>query len=258
MSSPDEMDQLFKALADPSRRQILDLLKARPGQNVSDLTEQFPFSRFAVMKHLRILEEANLVTSRREGRSRQLFLNAVPIQTLADRWMSSFSALWASSLTSMKYQLENGEEPMSTPDQVYVVYIRTTPEKLWQCLTEPEMTRHYFHGTDFQSELTMGASIEYKLTEGDSTRVAVSGEIFEIEPPRRLGYTFRFMSNDDPHTRVRYAIDPVGDMVKLTVTHEGFDGETETYKDTQQGWPPILSGLKTLLETGEPLQFPEE
>ncbi len=258
MTTDENMDPIFKALADPSRRQILDLLKAQPGLNVADLTEHFSFSRFAVMKHLRVLEGANLVVSRREGRSRQLFLNAIPIQTVHDRWMSSFSAHWASSLTQFKAQLEQGESTMSTPDQVYVVYIRTTAEKLWQALTEPELTRQYFHGTDFQSQLTMGSTIEYRLPDGDSTRVAVSGEIFEIEPPRRLGYTFRFMSNDDPHTRVRYAIDPVGEMVKLTVTHEGFGGETTTYRDTLEGWPPILSGLKTLLETGQPLVFPDE
>lgn len=258
MTTDQTMDQIFKALADPSRRQILDLLKAQPGQNVADLTERFPFSRFAVMKHLRVLEEANLVTSRRVGRSRQLFLNAIPIQTVYDRWMSTYSAHWASSLTRFKNQLEQGDSPMSTPDQIYVVYIRTTADKLWQALTEPELTRQYFHGTDFQSELTMGSTIEYKLTDGDSTRTAVSGEVFEIEPPRRLGYTFRFMSNEDPHTRVRYAIDPMGEMVKLTVTHEGFAGETATYQDTMEGWPPILSGLKTLLETGQPLVFVDE
>jgi uncharacterized protein YndB with AHSA1/START domain/predicted transcriptional regulator len=260
MTPEPTMDLAFKALADPSRRRMLDLLRAQPGLTVSALTEHFEVSRFAVMKHLRVLEAASLVISRRQGRTRRLYLNAVPIQTIYDRWTSQFSAIWASSLTSLKYNLERGEDSMTTDttEQLYVVYIRTTADALWRALTEPELTRQYFHGTDFRSSLRLGESIEYVLTRDGESRVAVRGEILVIEPPQRLSYTFRFASNDDPPTEVHYEIEPVGEMVKLTVRHVGFPGENATYRDTQEGWPPILSGLKTLLETGTPLVFPEE
>ncbi len=260
MHDDEITDRTFRALADPGRRRMLDLLKARPGMNVSELTEHFEYSRFAVMKHLKILEAADLVVSRREGKVRRLYLNVVPIQTMHDRWISSYSKLWASSLTSFKYELEQEESAM-TPEpltQVYVTYVRTTPERLWEALTEPALTRQYFHGTDFHSTLELGATIEYELTEGGDKRVAVRGEIIEIDPPRRLAYTFAFTAMDDPQTTVRYEMEPVGDMVKMTVVHEGFESRNETWSATQEGWPPILSGLKTLLETGQPLLFPEE
>jgi uncharacterized protein YndB with AHSA1/START domain len=251
-------DRTFRALADPGRRRMLDLLKARPGMNVSELTEHFEYSRFGVMKHLKILEAADLVVSRREGKQRRLYLNAVPIQTIHDRWISSYSKLWASSLTSFKYALEQEETPMEPLTQVYVTYVRTTPERLWEALTQPDLTRQYFHGTDFHSELTLGSAIEYELTEDGESRIAVRGEIIEIDPPHRLAYTFAFAAMDDPPTTVRYEMESVGEMVKMTVIHEGFEAENETWSATQQGWPPILSGLKTLLETGQPLRFPAE
>src|SRR5512134_2289600 len=96
-----DLDPLFRALADPRRRRVLDILKARPGTTVGELTEEFEFSRFAVMKHLRILVETGLVVPRRAGRVKRLYLNAVPIQTIYDRWISQYSALWAVQLTSL-------------------------------------------------------------------------------------------------------------------------------------------------------------
>jgi uncharacterized protein YndB with AHSA1/START domain/predicted transcriptional regulator len=260
MKSPPA-DAVFRALADPSRRRMLDLLKATPGLTVGELGERFEFSRFAVMKHLRILERVGLVVPRREGKTKRLYLNAVPIQTIYDRWISQYSALWASKLTSLKYELEAEDRPMPAVAQlqhVHVVHIRTTPEKLWEALTRPELTRLYFHGTDVVSDWKVGSRIEYLLPgEGGKMEAAVTGEVLEITPHRRLVHTFSFPSNGDEPTRVTYELEPVGNMVKLTMTHEGFAGETKTYQGIRNGWTPIFDGLKSLLETGKALEFPK-
>ena len=89
---PDSSDAVFRALADPNRRRMLDLIKSSPGLNVNELTESFTFSRFSVMKHLRVLRAADLVLSRRIGKERRLFLNPVPLQIIVDRWLSRYSA----------------------------------------------------------------------------------------------------------------------------------------------------------------------
>jgi len=254
---PADTDAVFRALADPNRRKMLDLLKEHPEQSVGQLTEAFPFSRYAVMKHLRVLEQAHLVVSRRDGKNRRLFLNAIPIQTLSDRWMSQYSSLWASRLTFMKYELEKEEEGMPTATQlkhVYVIYIRTSADKLWEALTKPEMTRQYFHKTEVTGNFSIGSTVDYILTEEDGTRrPALTAKILECEPGKRLVHSFDFPKMKDKPSRVSYDIEPMGDVIKLTVTHDDFESETETYNMVQQGWPPILSGLKTLLETGQAL-----
>jgi uncharacterized protein YndB with AHSA1/START domain len=234
-------DPVFRALADPSRRQMLDLLKAQPGLTVGQLAGHFAFSRFGVMKHLRALEEVGLVVPRRQGKTKRLHLNVIPIQAMYDRWISQYSALWASPATA---QLQH----------VHVVHIRTTPEKLWEALTRPELTRLYFHETEIASDLRVGSTIDYILTHPDGRREpAITGKVLEVVPLRRLVHTFSFPSTGDDLTRVTYELEPVGEVVKLTLTHEGFEGETQTYRGIRTGWAPIFDGLKTLLETGKPL-----
>jgi len=182
-------DEVFKALADPNRRRILDLVKARPGITVSELAESFEFTRYAVMKHLRVLERAGLIVPRRAGRKKELHLNAIPIQTIYDRWISQFSALWASSLTSLKYRLEK-EEAMTSPSpkQVYVLYIRTSADKLWDAITNPELTMQYFHNTEVKSDFRKGSTIDYMLAgEDGEKKSAVTGKIVEVEPKRGDG-----------------------------------------------------------------------
>lgn len=258
--STDPLEGVFKALADSNRRRMLDLLRAQPGLTVGELGAHFDFSRFAVMKHLKVLQGVDLVVSRREGRSKRLYLNPMPIQAVHDRWLSQYSAMWASSLNSLKHSLEtpSQEETMATLKHVFVSYIRTTPEALWQALTDPERTPLYFHGTRVRSEFVPGSSLEYMLTRDGETFAVVVGEILQAEPGRKLVHTFAFSRLDDAPTRVTYEIEALGDLVKLTVLHEGFEAETETYTDTAEGWPPILSGLKTLMETGEPLEIPAD
>jgi predicted transcriptional regulator len=102
-----EMDALFQALSHEHRRRMLDLIKAQPGVAVGELASHFDVSRIAVMNHLATLERAGLVISQREGRTRKLYLNAVPIQLIHERWTSEFSEVWASRLTKIKYAAES-------------------------------------------------------------------------------------------------------------------------------------------------------
>jgi DNA-binding transcriptional ArsR family regulator len=100
------MDEVFKALADPTRRSLLDSLREEDGQSLSSLERGLPMTRFGVMKHLRVLEEAGLVTTRRRGREKLHFLNAVPIQLIHERWVSKYAEPWAAALTGLKREIE--------------------------------------------------------------------------------------------------------------------------------------------------------
>src|SRR5215468_7190659 len=120
------MDDVFRALADPTRRNLLDELFRRDGQTLTQLEARFPMTRFGVMKHLRQLEEAGLVVTRRRGREKLHFLNPVPIRLVHDRWVSKYAEPWAAALRELKTGLESPKE------KVFEIYIRTTPERLWE------------------------------------------------------------------------------------------------------------------------------
>jgi len=140
---------------------------------------------------------------------------------------------------------------------VYEVYIRTTPEKLWQALTDPQISKQYFYGGALTSEWKPGAS--YALVDEDEHRNMLEGKVLEVDKPRKLVHTFAAQQDDDRNdrpSRVTWQIEPMGEVCKLTVVHDDFDGETATYKSVQSGWGPVLSSLKTLLETGKPLNIP--
>jgi len=145
---------------------------------------------------------------------------------------------------------------MSKPEFVYVTYIETTPETLWEALTSSEFSRAYWFGTELRSDWRIGAPFAL-VTDGTTTDV---GEILEFDPPRRLSYTFQHVLNDkfrnDRPTKVVFAIEPHGTLVKLTLTHEGFGGADKLLNAVSNGWPAILSGLKSLLETGTALTIP--
>ncbi len=106
---PASLNAVLLALASPARRKILDIVKDKPGCGVKHVTRFFAMSRIAVMKHLRVLVEAGLLLSEKEGRNRKLYFNCVPIQMIYDRWTSQYSALWASRLTEVKYRVEAKE-----------------------------------------------------------------------------------------------------------------------------------------------------
>src|SRR5689334_21482716 len=141
------MDEVFKALADPTRRELLDRLFERDGQSLSALEEHLPMTRFGVMKHLKVLEEAGLVTTKRRGREKLHFLNRVPIRLIHDRWIDKYTEPWVAMLSGLKQSIEGG--PM---EKVYEIYIKTTPERLWQAITDPELRRKYTFGVGVYSD----------------------------------------------------------------------------------------------------------
>jgi uncharacterized protein YndB with AHSA1/START domain len=244
------MDAVFRALADPTRRSLLDELFREDGQTLSALEERFAMTRFGVMKHLRQLEEAGLVVTKRRGREKLHFLNPVPIRLVHDRWVSKYSEPWAAALSGLKTRLE---EPM---EKVFEIYIKTTPERLWEAITDPEMRSKYNFGVQVSSDWTPGS--RYEFSHPAASGPLGEGENLEVEPPRRLVQSYRALWSDDVKnegtSRVTWEIEPVGDSCRLIVTHDELreGANAELYG----GWPMILSGLKTLVETGELLTTP--
>jgi uncharacterized protein YndB with AHSA1/START domain len=250
------VEAVFKALADPTRRRLLDRLFQQDGRTLGELCERADMTRFGVAKHLRVLEEAGLLTTRRAGREKLHYLNPVPIQEIHDRWISKYARPFLRTMTGIKRTLEGG--PMQAPRYVYEIYIRTTAENLWQALTDPDFTHQYFHETRVISDWKPGSSIVYRQDNGND---AIEGELIAFEPPRRLVHTFHFAhdaeARHDAPTRVTWEITPMGEVCRLTLTHEDFEGETATYRSVSDGgWAPIIDSLKTLLETGKPMPMP--
>jgi uncharacterized protein YndB with AHSA1/START domain len=249
------VDAVFKALADPTRRRLLDMLFRRDGQTLGQLERRLAMTRFGVMKHLRVLEEARLVVTRRRGREKLHFLNAVPIRQMHDRWIDKYSAPVAAMLTGLKKAIE--EDAM---EKVYEIYIKTTPERLWQAITDPALRAKYSFGVAVHSEWTPGSRHYARTTDATvSPGIEIAdGENLEVDPPRRLVQTFRALWSDtvkaEGYSRVTWEIEPIGDSCRLTVTHDQLRAEANP--ELYGGWPMILSGLKTLLETGETLTTP--
>jgi uncharacterized protein YndB with AHSA1/START domain/DNA-binding transcriptional ArsR family regulator len=255
------VDEVFRALADASRRRLLDKLFKRDGQTLGELEAHLPeMTRFGVMKHLDVLEEAGLVTTRKVGREKLHYLNPVPIRRVFDRWTSKYAKPFTRAMSDLKSALERNGEPIMTttasPKHVYEIYIRTTPDKLWAAITKPEFTRQYFYGSEVKSDWKIGSPVTHTDAAGKSM---LEGKVIEVDPPHRLVTTFaaRFNHDDasqnDRPSRVTWLIEQRGATCKLTLTHDDFDHETATYKSVGPGWNPVLSGLKTLLETGQPL-----
>ena len=245
------MDEVFKALADPTRRSLLDELFQEDGQTLSTLEARLPMTRYGVMKHLRVLEGANLVTTKRRGREKLHFLNPVPIRLVHDRWVSKYAEPWAATLSGLKHRLE--DRPM---EKVFEIYIKTTPERLWEAITDSEMRQKYTFGVGVSSDWKAGSGYE-AVHEGAGIRIS-EGENLEVDAPRRLVQSFNALWSDDVQnegtSRVTWDIEPVGDSCRLTVTHDELrEGAND---EIYGGWPMILSGLKTLLETGELLTTP--
>jgi len=255
----DDLELPFRALADPNRRRLLDALYTRDGQTLAALCRHLPgMTRFGVMKHLRILESSSLITTRRHGREKLHYLNPIPIRLILNRWIRKYEP-WAGAIVELKTTLEGTTEPMDAPSHVYEIYIRTTADRLWQAISSPEYTRRYFYGGRYESMWQPGSPYT-TILEDETT--PFEGTILEVDPPRRLVYSFRYVGNPqtlpEHPSRVTWEITPVADQLcKLTLIHDGFaEGERATYDYVGHGWPFILSGLKTLLETGESLPVP--
>ena len=249
------MDPVFRALADPTRRSLLDALHKEDGQTLGALERRLDMTRFGVMKHLRILEQAGLVVTRRRGREKLHYLNPVPIRLIHDRWIDKYTEPWTAMLTRLKQGLEE-----ALMEKVFEIYIKTTPERLWQAITDPDLRKKYTFGVGVYSDWTAGSRYEARATDlSVSPNAPISeGENVEIDPPRRLVQTFRALWSDDVKaegtSRVTWEITPVADSCRLRVIHDQL--RPSANDQLYGGWPMVLSGLKTLLETGELLTTP--
>ncbi|MQA05921.1 MAG: metalloregulator ArsR/SmtB family transcription factor [Streptosporangiales bacterium] len=258
------MDEVFRALADPSRRQLLDSLNAKNGQSLRELGAGLQMARQSVSKHLAVLAAANLVTTVRRGREKLHYLNPVPINAIADRWMTQYDRERTRALADLKNALET---PMTDTRFVYTTYIETTPQRLWQALTDPAFTRRYW-GVTFTSDWQVGSTVTWEqlgVTIADASQV-----VLESEPYRRLAYTWHVLTPEfaasvdlsdevyaqlaaEPQSKVTFDLEEQGRTVKLTVTHDAIEPGTKLLEMVSSGWPEILSSLKTLLETGDVL-----
>jgi uncharacterized protein YndB with AHSA1/START domain len=249
------VDEVFKALADPTRRSLLDELFRADGQTLHELEARCSMTRFGVMKHLKLLEGAGLVVTRRRGREKLHFLNPVPIRLVHDRWVSKYAEPWAAGLSGLKRELEQTMEP-KTMEKVFEIYIKTTPERLWEALTDPVIRAKYNFGSGAYSEWTPGAPIELRSANFDG--LLGEGEVLEADPPRRLVHTmianFSEEAKAEGISRVTYEIEPVGDSCRLLLIHDQM--REGANNQLYGGWPMILSGLKTWLESGELLTTP--
>ncbi|MDF1603817.1 metalloregulator ArsR/SmtB family transcription factor [Nocardioides sp. YIM 152315] len=257
------MDPVFRALADPTRRALLDRLEERNGQTLAELCDGLAMARQSVSKHLRLLEDAGLVTTHWRGREKLHFLDAAPINAIADRWLSRYDRRRAQALADLETALEAA--PMN--EFVYTTYIRTTPETLWEALTDPAFTSRYW-GVELTSDWQVGSVVSWRFS--GVTMADERGVVVESDPPRRLAYhwhpiTPEFgkaidLSDDDvtrlaaePRSLVTFDLEQQGELVRLRVTHGGFAEGSELLPGISEGWPAILASLKTLLETGKPL-----
>lgn len=254
------IDSVFKALADPTRRLLLDRLREHNGQTLRELCERLDMARQSATQHLDVLVRANLVTVVRRGRERLHYLNPAPIHEIEERWISGFDKPRLQAISAIKHQAEEyamtdtpTPTPIPVPDYVYVTYIRAGAEQVWQALTDADLTARYWGHTNV-SDWQPGSAWEHQRADG-SGKIDVVGRVLEAEPPTRLVVTFDD-APDAPSPRepsvVTFLVEPHQDIVRLTVTHEKLPNQ-EMLSGISAGWPAVLANLKSMLETGEVL-----
>ncbi len=258
------MDAAFKALADPTRRLLLDRLREQNGQTLTELCGRLAMARQSATQHLNVLVAAGLVTVVRRGRERLHYLNPVPIHEIEERWIAAFERPRLSTISAIKRQAEEiamSTETTSVPTYVYVTYIKATAEQVWHALTDADLTAQYW-GRSNVSDWRQGSDWEHLRTDGSGI-ADVTGTVLETEPPNRLVITFGEAGEDPPNgpSVVTFLIEPHEGIVRLTVTHENL-ANTLMYGGISRGWPAVLANLKSLLETGSvlptaPFDMPE-
>jgi DNA-binding transcriptional ArsR family regulator/uncharacterized protein YndB with AHSA1/START domain len=264
----DEPVEVFRALADPTRRTILDALFAADGQSVGALCALSPeMTRFGVMKHLRVLEDANLVTTAKSGRSRLYYLNPVPIAQIAHRWVSKYAAPFATALVDLNNHVASLREPtssegspMNRPEHVYQIYVAASPELVWTAITDSEWTRRYFHRTAFVEPPVAGRPYRKVLPDG---RPASDGMIEEMTPPidgqpGRFVHTWHVLYDEamsaEPAGRVEWLVETAGEgLTRVQLVHSGLEQSPLTWENVKDGWVWVLDALKTVIETGRSL-----
>lgn len=249
------MDAIFKALADPTRRNLLDRLRQRDGQTLTELESVLNMTRFGVMKHLDVLETAGLVVTRKNGRFKYHYLNTAPVQELVDRWIEPITRQpMTRAILDLKSALE-GVSPMPAqpkPDFVLETFIRATPERIWEALTSPDLTKLFnISNAAFHGKLAKGERYEYIRPDGS---VMLSGTILRADPFSHLEMTFLPGWGDGERKASRniYEIEAQGQVSKLTVLHFDIPADNQ---GVREGWAHVISSLKSLLETGHALNF---
>ena len=250
------MDAIFKALADPTRRLLLDRLRETNGQTLSELCERLDMARQSATQHLDVLQRAGLVTVVRRGRERLHYLNPAPIHEIEQRWISGFDRPRLRAISAIKNQAEEyamSTAPTSVPTYVYTTYIHASADQVWRALTDADLTARYW-GHHNVSDWQPDSPWEHRRADGSGVVDAV-GRVLATEPPHRLVITF----DDAPGAGtprepsvVTFLVEPHQDIVRLTVTHEKLPN-LEMHGGISRGWPAVLANLKSLLETGEVL-----
>lgn len=246
------MHSVFRALADPTRRLLLDRLRERNGQTLRELCEQLAMARQSVTQHLDILQQATLVTVVRRGRERLHYLNPTPIHDIQQRWISEFDQPRLQAISAISHRAQEYamiQEP-TVPSYVYVTYIRASAEQVWHALTDADLTAQFW-GHANVSDWQPGASWEHRRVDGSGV-VDVVGRVLQAVPPTRLVITFEDAPDTAAHrepSTVTFSVEPHQDIVRLTVTHENLPN-AEMLAGISQGWPAVLANLKSLLETG--------
>lgn len=257
------MDGVFKAMSDPTRRRLLDRLRVKDGQTLSELEkgeteEGSDMTRFGIMKHLKVLEDASLVVTRRSGRFKHHYLNVVPMQEVLDRWIEPMTQKPLARLTlDLKAQLEGTIDMAATdekPDFVLETFIRAPIDTVWEALTDPEVfSKYHFFSASLRGDWVKGGKIDNVLPDGNTM---LSHEITDIQPKTRIEMSF------EPHwspglapSRMAYELEQLEGACRLSILHWGIP---EGQEGVARGWSEFAASLKSYLETGEPLIIPNE
>jgi len=246
-----DADAVFRALADPTRRALLDRLRERNGQTLGELCGPLDMRRQSATQHLGVLEAALLVTTVRRGREKLHYLNPVPLWEMQERWIGTFERPRLRGLSAVKRRAE--EDTMADrPTYVYVTYVESSPERVWEALTDADVTAEYW-GHSNVSDWQAGSPWEHRRVDGSGVADVV-GTVLVSEPPRRLTMTFD-APGDAPAggpSTVTFDIEPYHEIVRLTVTHENL-ADDDAWEAVSSGWPAVCANLKSLLETGHVL-----
>ena len=271
-----ETDAVFRALGDPARRRLLDRLNRHNGLSLTELSADMGMTRQSVSKHLDVLAEAGLVATLRRGREKLHYLNAAPINDIAERWIHHYDRARAEALSDLKTALEATSMGTHRDETtfVYTTYIKATPELVWHGLTEPAFTKRYWGGVSFPSDWEKGSTYDVAYDEADLLISDPAQVVLESDPYRRLAYAWHTFTPEwaahhgkseeevarwrrEPRSKVAFDIEETGPgVVKLTVVHDGFEPGSAVLEGVRGGWPAVVAGLKTLLETGTVLSTP--
>ncbi|MBT8152950.1 metalloregulator ArsR/SmtB family transcription factor [Epibacterium ulvae] len=251
------MDKIFKALNDPARRALLDSLRAKDGQSLSELESQFDMTRFGVMKHLGVLEDAGLVLSKKQGRFKYHYLNAVPLQEVIDRWIEPLLAKpLARGMIDLKSHLEGTAQMSATaakPDFIHQTLIRCSQDALWDALTVADQVAAHHFACDRAEGDAIAPDAALQMIRKDGSTM-LTQRVISLTPKSRIDMTFEpnFGGGDGKASHIAFLIDVEGDHCKLTCEHYAVPPEMQAIRD---GWMRFASSIKSWLETGKPIKM---